>query len=197
MRRHWGTGATGRSHRAGVTARAGRGERRKVPPQSRRIFTLRPIAVCWGMVRVLMRTRRLPRSKKNEYVTACVALDRKGPSPLGRCRTNHARGRDAARMPAHGPIQCANSFRSIRLFLNVKVSRFSFDLMRRTGARVSKSSFHFGGGTACLFCCACCSAACRAIIRLVTSACWSGASTLKISLFSRLCNRSSVTSFWP
>src|SRR5215469_3780546 len=26
--------------------------------------------------RVLMRTRRLPRSKKNEYVTACVALDR-------------------------------------------------------------------------------------------------------------------------
>ena len=120
MRRHWGTGATGRSHRAGVTARAGRGERRKVPPQSRRIFTLRPIAVCWGMVRVLMRTRRLPRSKKNEYVTTCVALDRKGPSPLSGGRTNHVRGTDAARMSAHGPIQRANSFRSIRLFLNVK-----------------------------------------------------------------------------
>ena len=124
MRRHWGTGATGRSHRAGVTARAGRGERRKVPPQSRRIFTLRPIAVCWGMVRVLMRTRRLPRSKKNEYVTACVALDRKGPSPL-RFRTNHARGRHTARMSAHGPIQRANSFRSIRLSLNVKGTRVS------------------------------------------------------------------------
>ena len=146
--------------------------------------------------RGLMRTRRLPRSKKNEYVTACAALDRKGPSPL-RFRTNHARGRHTARMSAHGPIQRANSFRSIRLFLNVKVSRFSFDLMRRTGARASKSSFHFGGGTACLLCCVCCSAACRAIIRLRTSACWSGASTLKISLFSRLCNRSSVTSFWP
>src|SRR5215472_6862797 len=47
---------------------------------------------------VLMRTRRLPRSKKNEYVTACVALDRKGPSPVSLCRTNHARGRDAATM---------------------------------------------------------------------------------------------------
>src|SRR5215469_17651962 len=40
--------------------------------------------------------------------------------PLSRCRTNHVRGRDAARMSAHGPIQRAVSFRSIRLFLDVK-----------------------------------------------------------------------------